>query len=104
MCDDAPSGTATSTLLVDDGTVRVTAWRFAARGDNTGWHRHAHDYVVVPLADGYLDVDAPDGSRSRVALERGVAYSRRAGVEHDVVSANDGAFAFVETELLETHE
>ena len=42
---------ATPTVQIDNERVRVTEWRFAP-GEATGWHRHAHDYVVVPLATG----------------------------------------------------
>ena len=55
MCSDP--GTATPTVMIDNDRVRVTEWRFAKRGDNTGWHRHAFDYIVVPLFDGVLEID-----------------------------------------------
>ncbi|HXR57728.1 MAG TPA: cupin, partial [Burkholderiales bacterium] len=42
---------ATSKLLEQNDRVIVTEWRFAP-GAETGWHRHAHDYVVVCLTDG----------------------------------------------------
>ena len=35
-------------VLVDNERVVVTKWSFAD-GAETGWHRHGHDYVVVPL-------------------------------------------------------
>jgi hypothetical protein len=34
-----------------------------------------------------------------VQLRHGVPYFRSAGVEHDVVNANDGEFAFIEIEI-----
>ena len=43
------------TRLIDNERVRVTEWRFAP-GAATGWHRHEHDYVVVPLYDGNLRI------------------------------------------------
>lgn len=54
MCSDTAKGTARPTVIVDNDRTRVTEWRFPRRGDNTGWHRHAYDYVVVPLFDGVL--------------------------------------------------
>lgn len=88
---------ATQTVLIENDRVRVSRWQFAP-GAHTGWHRHEHDYVVVPLADGRLQLD--EGEQSRVAeLVHGVPYFREAGVEHDVISANEGDFAFVEIEL-----
>ena len=67
----------------------------------TGWHRHAFDYVVVPLADGVLELVEPDGGRRRAELRHGVPYFRNAGVEHDVINANAFELAFIETELKE---
>ncbi len=95
------TGTATPTLLIENDRVRVTEWRFAARGDNTGWHRHAYDYVVIPQFDGVLEIDLGQGNRVRAEMQSGVPYYREIGVEHDVINANDFECTFVEVELLE---
>jgi quercetin dioxygenase-like cupin family protein len=88
---------ATSTVLIDNDRVRVTRWRFAP-GAATGWHVHEFDYVIVPLTDGTLELVEPDGTRdSHLAV--GAPYFREAGVEHDVVNANDHDFTFIEIEL-----
>jgi quercetin dioxygenase-like cupin family protein len=79
--------------------VRVTEWRFAA-GAETGWHRHEYDYVVVPLTDGLLRIVAGAGE-STAGLTQGVAYFRRAGVQHNVINAGEDFLAFIEVELLE---
>jgi quercetin dioxygenase-like cupin family protein len=89
---------AVPTLLIDNERVRVTEWSFAP-GAATGWHRHEFDYVVVPMADGVLELVGPDDARSRAELKEGVPYFRKAGVEHDVINANAFAFAFIEVEL-----
>jgi beta-alanine degradation protein BauB len=89
---------ATSTVFIDNERVRVTEWRFAP-GAATGWHRHAMDYVIVPLADGELELVGPEGERTRTALKRGLPYFRNAGVEHDVINANAVECAFIEIEL-----
>jgi quercetin dioxygenase-like cupin family protein len=89
---------AKPTILIDNERVRVTEWRFAP-GAATGWHRHEMDYVVVPLADGVLELIGPDGARTRAELRKGAPYFRSAGVEHDVINANAYDFAFVEIEL-----
>jgi quercetin dioxygenase-like cupin family protein len=90
------AGRAEPTVLIDNDRVRVTRWQFAAAAA-TGWHRHEHDYVVVPLVDGKLELVEPDGNRVS-ELTTGVPYFREAGVEHDVVNANDYEFAFIEVE------
>jgi quercetin dioxygenase-like cupin family protein len=91
------SGTASTTVFVDNDRVIVTEYRFAP-GANTGWHRHGHDYVVVPLMDGKLKIVAAEGE-TLAEMQQGVPYFRKAGVEHDVVNANDGEYAFIEIEL-----
>ncbi len=99
MCSS--QGSATPTIMIDNDRVRVTEWRFKARGDNTGWHRHAYDYLVVPLFTGQLKIDLGDGDTIIAELTSGVPYYREMGVEHDVINANDFECAFVEIELLE---
>lgn len=89
---------ATPTVQIDNERVRVTEWRFAP-GAATGWHRHEHDYVVVPMTTGRLLLVEPDGTTRHSQLHAGVSYSRPAGVEHDVINDNDFEFVFVEVEM-----
>lgn len=95
------TGNAVATVQVDNEQLRVTEWRFAP-GAATGFHRHAHDYVVVPVLAGELELVGPEGQRSRARLEPGQSYFRQAGVEHDVINAGLGEMAFVEIELKTT--
>ena len=83
---------------IDDERVIVTEWRFAPRAE-TGWHRHSYDYVVVPLSDGQLEIEQPDGTTTIAQLRAGASYARKAGVEHNVINASGHDFAFVEIEL-----
>jgi beta-alanine degradation protein BauB len=94
------SGTAKATRLIDNDKVIVTEYRFPADGDNTGWHRHALPYVVVPLLDGRLKLVAADGERF-ADMKSGVPYYRPAGIEHDVINASGGEYAFLEIEIKE---
>ena len=102
MCD--ASGTAIPTVMIENERVKVTEWRFKAKGDNTGWHRHAYDYVVVPQFDGVLEIHLGQGERMQAQMQSGVPYYREIGVEHDVINANDFECAFVEIELLEPRD
>ena len=86
----------------ETATARITEWQFAP-GAETGHHRHEYDYIVVPLNDGTLRLDTAQGA-STADLKQGVAYSRNAGVEHNVTNAGAQYFAFVEIELLEHPE
>lgn len=88
---------AQPTIQIDNDSVRVTEWRFAP-GAATGYHTHEYEYVVVPMTSGRLLLDEPGGKRY-AELKAGVSYTRPAGVEHDVINANDFPFVFVEIEL-----
>jgi quercetin dioxygenase-like cupin family protein len=88
---------ATSSRQIENDRVVVTEWRFAP-GAETGWHRHAHDYVVVPQTTGTLLLEEPGGNRD-ARLTAGVSYFRNEGVEHNVVNANAFEFVFIEIEL-----
>jgi len=88
---------ATPTVQIDNERVSVTEWRFAP-GAETGWHRHQYDYVVVPQSTGKLLLKTKDGD-SVSQLVTGKSYFRRAGVEHNVINASEGEFAFIEIEM-----
>jgi quercetin dioxygenase-like cupin family protein len=91
---------ASSTIQIDNSLVRVTEWRFPP-GTSTGFHRHAYDYVVVPMTTARLRILTPTGETAG-DLVSGQAYFRSAGVEHEVVNDNPFEVTFVETELLNT--
>jgi len=88
---------AQPTVQIDNERVRVTEWRFAP-GAATGWHRHELDYVVVPMTTGQLRLVDGAGESHLAELTAGRSYFREAGVEHDVINANDHEFVFVEVE------
>jgi beta-alanine degradation protein BauB len=87
---------AASKLLQETGRAIVTEWRFAP-GAETGWHRHAHDYIVVVLTAGKLMQETSNGEIV-TDLAAGQSYARDAG-EHNVVNPNPHEFVFVEIEL-----
>ena len=88
---------AIATVQADTPEVRVTEWRFAP-GTATGHHRHAYDYVVVPLTDGELTIVAA-ARKSLSPIKAGQSYFRKAGVEHDVVNETSREIVFVEVEI-----
>lgn len=88
---------ATSVVQIDNERVKVTEWRFAP-GAETGWHRHACDYVVVPLKNGRLLLETSEGEHIS-ELSCGASYFRQVGVEHNVINAGPDEFAFVEIEV-----
>jgi beta-alanine degradation protein BauB len=92
-----PRPQAVPTVQIDNERVIVTEWRFAP-GAETGWHRHAHDYVVVPTTDGELLLETPDGERTAPLLA-GKSYTRQIGVEHNVINNTEHEVVFIEIEL-----
>ena len=88
---------AKSTIFIDNDRVRVLEWRFAP-GAEVGHHVHGLDYVVVPIMDGNLRAVTTEGE-SVNQLKVGQPYFRNAGVEHNVINANPGEFAFIEVEI-----
>jgi quercetin dioxygenase-like cupin family protein len=88
---------ATATVQIDNERVSVTEWRFAP-GAETGWHRHQYDYVVVPQKTGKLLLKTKEGD-SVSPLVTGKSYFRKAGVEHNVINANEDEFVFIEIEM-----
>lgn len=87
---------AVPTVQVDNEQFLVTEWRFAP-GATTGFHRHALDYVVVPMTTGDLEITTPTET-FRAPLVVGQSYTRSAGVEHEVRNPNTFEFVFVEIE------
>jgi len=88
---------AVPTVQINDDRVIVTEWRFAP-GAETGWHRHGHDYVVVPMTNGELLLETPTGNRT-APLVMGQSYNRQVGVEHNVINNTGHEVVFVEIEI-----
>lgn len=95
MTSNRPKAVAVHQL--ENERVIVTEWRFAP-GAETGQHTHGYDYIVVPGLKGKLLLETSEGDKI-AELEAGQSYFRSAGVEHNVVNANDYDFSFVEIEL-----
>lgn len=89
---------AKPTIQIDNDSVRVTRWDFAP-GTETGWHTHDMNYVVIPVTDGILTIETPDGNNFDSPLSIGNSYSRKIGTEHNVVNNSDSNIAFVEVEI-----
>ena len=50
------------------------------------------------MMDGKVKLVTGDGE-SFAEMKKGVPYFRKEGVEHDVINANEGEYAFIEIEL-----
>lgn len=82
---------------LENDQVIITEWRFSP-GAETGWHKHALDYVVVPGLNGNLLIETMEDEVLSELVE-GQSYFRQAGVEHNVINSNEFEFYFVEIEL-----
>ncbi|KQX69773.1 cupin domain-containing protein [Angustibacter sp. Root456] len=89
---------ARSETTIDNDVVRVTTWTIGP-GQTTGPHRHALDYVVVPVRGGELVMTSADGV-TRTTMEPGTSYFRSAGVEHEVSNDGEVTVVFVEVEVV----
>jgi len=89
---------AIATVQVDNDRVKVTRYHFPPRSE-TAWHKHGHDYVVVPTMAGTLTIVEPGGGRREVPYVPSESYFRTLGAEHNVVNLSDGTVEFVEIEL-----
>ena len=89
---------AKPTIQIDDNQVKVTRWDFSP-GAETGWHTHEMNYIVVPLSEGFLKAELPDGSTAENKLTVGASYARPAGVNHNIINVNNEPYSFIEIEL-----
>jgi hypothetical protein len=84
--------------IIEDGErVRIVRYTLGP-GEATGWHRHALDYVIVPYDDCRVRVRTAQGL-IEAEMKRDQPYFRQRGAEHDVISAMDQPFSFLEIEL-----
>ena len=90
--------TPASSVLMDDDRVRVTRYDFAP-GDETGWHVHDMEYVIVTLTDCRLRLDLPGGQTTDSTIPAGSAYSQPRGTEHNVANGGAAPMSFIEVEL-----
>ena len=83
---------AVATVHVDNEHVRVTAWALEP-GAATGWHRHEFDYVITPVLGSTVEIEDCAGKRSPFEMVPGASYSRKTGVERDVINGRGASSA-----------
>jgi hypothetical protein len=89
---------ARSDVSEDDDRVRVTIFTFED-ADETGDHRHQHDYIVVPITGGTFEATDRDGTNRTLEQTAGLPYRGREGTDHNVVNRSGRTAIFVEIEL-----
>ena len=91
------NGEARASVQVDDRGIRVTRYDMEP-GDRIPWHRHAHDYLVVPITDGEFEVSGAGGPAVQ-RVRAGESYRRDAGAEHELVNCAH-RYSFIEIEFI----
>ena len=70
---------AVATQMIDDARVRVTRFDFEPDAE-TGWHRHAMDYVITAITDCQMRLELPERhDQQRYRARRYRLSSRRRG-------------------------
>ena len=83
---DAEDRTAElSEIVHEDARSRVVKYTIKP-GEQTGWHTHKLDYVVIYLTAGELTSYFADGTSKVFSYEPGKAGSYTAPVEHNAVN------------------
>lgn len=75
-------------VMFEDEKTRITFWRFPP-GTQTGWHRHAHDYVTIQQSSGQLKLENRDGTVKVIDYKDGRAAAYSAPIEHNATNISD---------------
>ena len=89
---------AKANIQIDNKRVRVTEYSFN-KNEETGFHVHQWDYVVIPQTDGFLLIIDDNGVETTVNLFKGLPYYREAGVSHNVINNGKEELVFIEIEM-----
>ncbi len=75
-------------ILHEDDNSRIIHYVIKP-GEQTGWHKHEYDYVVVRLSDGTLTSNFADGTRKDFVYAAGTTSTYKAPVEHNAVNTGN---------------
>ena len=89
---------AKTNIQIDNERIRVTEYSFN-KGDETGFHTHQWDYVVVPQTSGQLLIIDDREVETTATLVKGEPYYRRAGISHNVINNGREKLVFIELEI-----
>lgn len=88
-----------SQVQLENDHFRVTRWTIEP-GGSIPMHRHAFEYVVVPVSTVTMHVVPADAAPFDAHLVAGVSYTRPAGSEHRIENHGTTLVDFVEVERL----
>ena len=89
---------AKANVRIDNEKIRVTEYSFNDN-EETGFHVHQCDYVVVPQTNGKLLLIDQNGVETTATLFKGQPYYREAGVAHNVINNGKEKLVFIEIEI-----
>ena len=89
---------AKANIQIDNERVRVTEYSFD-KNEETGFHVHQWDYVVIPQTDGLLLLIDDNDVETTTTLVKGQPYYREAGVSHNVINIGKEKLVFIEIEI-----
>ena len=72
-------------VVHEDDKTRITQYRLEP-GEQTGWHIHEYDYVVMHQSEGELTSHFADGTSAVFSYKPGGASAYSAPVEHNAVN------------------
>ena len=92
---------ASANIQIDNERIRVTEYSFN-KNDETGFHIHQWDYVVIPQTNGKLLLVDEHLFATTATLVKGEPYYRRAVISHNVINNGREKLVFIELEI-KTH-
>jgi|TARA_Y100000022_G_C13123157_1_gene316722 mannose-6-phosphate isomerase-like protein (cupin superfamily) len=89
---------AVANIQIDNERIRVTEYSFN-KNEETGFHIHQWDYVVIPQTNGQLLLIDDNEVETTTTLLKGEPYYRKAGVSHNVINNGKEKLVFIEVEI-----
>jgi len=87
-------------VVHEDDKTRITQYRLEP-GEQTGWHIHEYDYVVMHQSEGKLTSHFADGTSAVFSYKPGGASAYSAPFEHNAV--NTGSVTVSGFEIVYKH-
>jgi len=99
--NDLALGPIGNRVIFENEQVRV--WELAVEpGKSKGLHRHDLPYVIVPVTEGKIEIEAIDGKVYRPQEKLGEAIWRDAGEIHDLRNLGTATYRNVLVEIKST--
>jgi len=89
---------AKANIQIDNERIRVTEYSFN-ENEETGFHTHQWDYVVIPQTNGQLLLIDNNEIETTAKLIKGEPYYRKAGISHNVINNGKEKLVFLELEI-----